>query len=60
LLRRARAGEVTVTVSKGRRSLARLTQVLVAEAARILVPDGYLLLGHTDFDTLGFSATTWH
>lgn len=32
-------------------------QALIVEAARILVPGGYLLLGHSDFDTLVFSAT---
>ena len=32
-------------------------QALIAEAARVLAPGGHLLLGHTDFDTLVFSAT---
>jgi SAM-dependent methyltransferase len=31
--------------------------VLITEAARSLMPGGYLLLGHSDFDTLVFSAT---
>jgi SAM-dependent methyltransferase len=29
----------------------------IAEVARVLVPGGHLLLGHSDFDTLVFSAT---
>jgi SAM-dependent methyltransferase len=32
-------------------------QAFLGEAARILVPGGHLLLGHSDFDTLVFSAT---
>jgi len=32
-------------------------QAFIAEAARILVSGGHLLLGHSDFDTLVFSAT---
>lgn len=32
-------------------------QAFIAEVTRILVPGGHLLLGHSDFDTLVFSAT---
>ena len=35
-------------------------QALIAEAARILVPGGYLLLGHSDLTPLCSPRPTWH